>query len=187
MSDGPKDFEKHIKQQLLRLSHLMGYPTEAMALRDYIAALSVAQTYEGATRVIDAVVQELTTRECPTAAMLRGKAWDDRERQEKKPAWEPQGAHCPDCRDFGIHESTRDDDLNSVASYCDCTAGQNAKRRGHVAGKLGCHDGGSPCVDCINTAPAKLRKLYPGGNPLAEIASRAKRPRTPDSVYHGEF
>jgi len=186
MSDGPKNFEKHIKTQLLRLSHLLGYPTEPVALRDYIAALSVAQTYEGAQRVIDAIVQELLTRDCPTAAMIRAKAYEDRERQQRPAATVPR-IHCPSCQDFGIVESMHVDDLASVASYCACPAGQEANRKGHRAGALGCHDGGSPCAECVNSARAKLRKKFPGGNPLPRIASKARIPRTPDNVYHGEF
>jgi len=177
MSDGPKDFEKHIKTQLLRLSHLLGYPTEPVALRDYVAALSVAETYEGSKRVMDAIVQELVTRECPTAAMIRGKSWEDRERAQNKPLFEqPRRAHCPNCQDFGIVESTHVDDLASVASYCDCVAGQERKRS---------RDEYPP--DRVNAARAKPLKAFPAGNPLKQIAARAKIPRTPDHVYHGEF
>lgn len=181
------DYEKHIDSQLKRLSHLVGFPVAPEALRDYIAALTVAETCEGTTRVLDAFVQDPLMRDCPTAAMIRGKAWEDRERQKKTTTWEPRGAHCPECRDFGIAESTNDKDLNSIASYCDCAAGQEAKRRGHREGAYGCHDGGSACVGCINAARANLRKKFPGGDPLAKIRERSKRPRTPDTVYNGDF
>jgi len=84
MTTGPKDFEKHIKTQLLRLSHLLGYPTESIALRDYIAALTVAQTEERATRVVAAFIGDSETTRCPTAAQIRGLAYDMRSAEETR-------------------------------------------------------------------------------------------------------
>ena len=179
------DFDKHIKEQLGRLRHLNGYPTEAIALRDYAAAMQVAQTREGVTRVMDSLMQELLTRDCPTAAVIRGKAWADREAQERPQQIIPR-VHCPACQDFGVIESTHVDDFNSVAGWCDCRSGQDAKRRGHRNGFHGCHDGGSPCIDCVNQARAKLRRIFKT-NPLAEIARKGKQVRNPEEIYHGQF
>lgn len=81
----PTDFEKHIKRQLLRLSHLLGYPTESVALRDYIAALSTAGDEKAATRVVDRLVGEELER-CPTSATIRRIAYDLREGQNTRQA-----------------------------------------------------------------------------------------------------
>lgn len=84
--NGPKDFEKHIKSQLSRIEHLPGYPESSIAIRDYIAALSIAATQEAATRVMDAVTAEDWAR-CPTASRLRTMAYEQvseqRERERK--------------------------------------------------------------------------------------------------------
>jgi len=79
----PTDFEKHIKRQLLRLSHLLGYPTESIALRDYIAALSTAGNEQATTRVIDRLVGEELER-CPPAATIRRIAYELREGQQER-------------------------------------------------------------------------------------------------------
>ncbi len=180
------EFEKHIESQLKRLSHLAGFPTAPEGLRDYCMALQVAQTREGVQRVLDALVQELQTRDCPTAAVIRAKAWADREAQEK-PASAARTWHCPECHDFGVAESRKNAmDLSSEARYCDCVAGQGLMRRGHKVGPYGCHDGGTACPECVNRARQRLRVSFKG-DPLAQLRAKAKQQRNPEEVYHGIF
>lgn len=81
----PTDFEKHIKRQLLRVSHLLGYPTESVALRDYVAALSTAGDEKAATRVMDQLVGEELER-CPSPATIRRIAYDLRQGQHTRQA-----------------------------------------------------------------------------------------------------
>lgn len=90
----PTDFEKHIKRQLLRLSHLLGYPTESVALRDYIAALSTAGDEKAATRVMDRLVGEELER-CPTSATIRRIAYELREGQQTRQV------NCDFCKGTG--------------------------------------------------------------------------------------
>lgn len=90
----PTDFEKHIKRQLLRLSHLLGYPTESVALRDYIAALSTAGDERAATRVMDRLVGEELER-CPTSATIRRLAYELRNGQQTRQV------NCDFCKGTG--------------------------------------------------------------------------------------
>ena len=205
MSEGPKDFEKHVKTQLLRLSHLAGYPDAPVALRDYIAALAVAGYADLVTAVMDVIVGEELNR-CPPAATVRRIAYEFKEKVGEKRAgctichgvgfetiWQlvtfhgqgfvidktetlpgitdqeqatafaeklvsrpgsarqtiqsaarmcqchagytgprsvapaPSVVNCYRCQDFGVAESLGSEDLRSVASYCDCAAGQERK------------------------------------------------------------
>jgi hypothetical protein len=70
------EFERHVESQLKRLSHLVGFPTAPEGLRDYCAALAVAKTSERVQRVVAAFVGDAEMQRCPTAAQLRGLAYD---------------------------------------------------------------------------------------------------------------
>lgn len=88
------DLESHSKAQLGRIAHLQGFPTEAVAVRDYVAALCAAGTQQAITAMMDDLVGEDWAR-CPTAASIRTMAYDRAQaRQEATKA-------CPVCQGVG--------------------------------------------------------------------------------------
>jgi hypothetical protein len=120
-----------VQKQAARLSGLPGFAQmDPAGKRELCMALCTANSLEDAAFVVDSVLESDTTEWCPSppdlrrliaAEQNRGRATADEIRQD----WErdASGRRCPECQDFGIRESTKAADINSLASYCSCEAG----------------------------------------------------------------
>jgi uncharacterized protein YqkB len=93
----PKELslKEHAADQLKRLKHIRGFPTERLALDDYVMALMVMETHEG----VKSLMEDLTRTDwisCPTAAAIRTMAWERTEGLRK------QRANCQECAGSGF-------------------------------------------------------------------------------------
>jgi hypothetical protein len=89
-----KELEQHIKTELLRIKHWLGFPTERTAMRDYVSALGVCPSPQSITRLMDEVVQ-IEWAHFPSAAALRQMAYVEKEKVIQK------RANCPICEGVG--------------------------------------------------------------------------------------
>lgn len=91
----PLDIEKEAKEQLKRISHLPGFPKEALAIRDYIAAVcSLGDAGEVESLISDIVLGDW--QRSPTAREIRTMAHSRAEQKRQNTA------SCSKCEGVGV-------------------------------------------------------------------------------------
>lgn len=170
--------------QIARLMGLNYFPKgNKEAEQDLVSALCAASDDAIAMHVVNEWVAG--ERDCPKPADLRKLIWEENEKRKPEQTAEETRArgNCSQCRGYGIRESIHVDNLESIASYCDC---EDGRHRRMDAGR-------DPySVDRVNAARQKLLSRF-GNNPLKRIAQQAasgkrtEQMAIAEDVYRGEF
>ena len=185
--------QKFASEQVDRLSGLNFFPKPVKgdaqsqaAYKELRLALECAATDAIGKLVVDDWLRN--SADSPKPAELRKAAYDENERLERQEAAKykppaPRQAHCYQCQDFGITESTSADDYASVASYCDCSVGRTRRAEAHGPDEH-CHPPKNPCVYCVNMA---RRKLTAAINKARFANTGFAGVRHVADVYRGDF
>jgi len=181
-------------EQIQRLSGLSFFPTpkkgdpaSIAAHKELRLALECAATDSIGKIVVDDWLKN--NADAPKPAELRRAAYDENERLEREEAAkykppEPRRAHCYQCQDFGIMETTDAGDIRSVASYCDCAVGRQRRAEAHGRDEH-CIPPKNPCVDCVNAARRKLVAV--SNRNRVNPSSKDSPMRNVAEVYSGGF
>lgn len=181
--------------QLNRMSGLNFFPIPKKgddlaisAFRELRLALECAATDSIGKVVVDDWIRN--NADAPKPADLRTAAYVENERHERQKSASyappmPPKAHCPACQDSGVVESTGSDDLNSVASWCDCAAGQERKRTAHGPSRR-CNPRYSVCPQCVNESRKRLAANQ-NRNRIWPTQTKEREMKPLSEIYHGEF
>jgi|SRR5579885_2473400 len=191
-----------------RLGGLDYYPRDnQMAQRDLRDAIRAAATDAIALSIVNDWIQYES--KSPKPAELRRLILEENEKREREQdAPIERSAHCPTCRDTGIKESIRTDNIRSVASYCSCPAGKDRQYSDCSEGKCLLHDKALPVssltANCcgapwrVNAARYRLREFGARLQHFANPSQQRRKPQRFEAInqiiggadgddYHGEY